>query len=79
MILDDLRKLINMNIIILDLTIEVMKKSIDIRKHEGLLTNDSFIVTFMSEQGITKLVTADGDFDQVVNIEVYKPVIFKEA
>jgi ABC transporter substrate binding protein len=30
-----------------------------------LLTNDSFVVAFMREQGLTQLATANGDFDRV--------------
>jgi predicted nucleic acid-binding protein len=38
-----------------------------------LLTNDSFVVAIMREQGIVQLATANGDFDRVSGIEIYKP------
>ena len=45
----------------------------EIRKKEGLLTNDSFVVTFMRDQDLTKLATANGDFERVQGIEIYQP------
>ncbi len=50
-----------------------VRASAEVRKAEGLLTNDSFIVAYMREQGLTKLATANGDFDRIDGIEVYKP------
>ena len=44
-----------------------------VRKNDGLLTNDSFVVAFMRERGLTKLATANSDFDRVGGIKVYKP------
>jgi len=38
-----------------------------------LLTNDSFVVACMREQGLTQLATANGDFDRVGGIAIYKP------
>ena len=58
---------------ILNLTLNVVTASAEVRKGEGLLTNDSLVVAFRREQGLTKLATANGDFDRVGGIEVYKP------
>jgi predicted nucleic acid-binding protein len=69
---EDASKILQMNLTILDLTLEVVRKSAEVRKEEGLLTNDSFVVACMREQGLTKLATADGDFDHVSGLEVYK-------
>jgi predicted nucleic acid-binding protein len=62
-----------MNLTIFTLTPDIVKASAEVRKDEGLLTNDSFVVAFMHEQGLTKLATANGDFDRASGIEVYKP------
>jgi predicted nucleic acid-binding protein len=70
---DDADKIAQMNVTILDLTQEVVKGSAAVRRDEGLLTNDSLVVACMREQGITKLATANGDFDRVSRLEVYKP------
>ncbi len=67
-----------MNITILDLTTEVVRESAEIRREEGLLTNDSFVIAHMREQRLTKLVTANGDFDRRDGIEVYKPADLEE-
>lgn len=67
-----------MNITILDLTTEVVRESAEVRREEGLLTNDSFVIAHMREQRLTKLATANGDFDQIDGIEVYKPADLEE-
>ncbi len=70
---EDVSKIPQMNITVLNLTLNILTASAEVRKAEGLLTNDSFIVASMREQGLTKLATANGDFDRVGRIEVYKP------
>jgi len=70
---EDVSKISQMNLTTLNLTLEIVKASAEVRKGEGLLTNDSFVVACMREQGLTKLATANGDFDRVGGIEVYKP------
>jgi predicted nucleic acid-binding protein len=75
---EDVSKILQMNLTILELTLEVVRKSAEVRKEEGLLTNDSFVVACMREQGLTKLVTANGDFDRVGGIEVHKPTDLEE-
>ena len=70
---DDVSKIPHMNITILPLTLEIIQASAEIRKGEGLLTNDSFVVAFMRSQELTHLATANGDFDRVGGIAVYKP------
>ena len=75
---DDISKIFQMNLTVLDLTTEVVMKSEEIRREEGLLTNDSFVVAHMREQRFTKLATANGDFDRMGGIEVYKPADLEE-
>jgi predicted nucleic acid-binding protein len=70
---EDVGKIPQMNLTILNLSLEIVEVSAEVRKGEGLLTNDSFVVAYMREQGLTKLATANGDFDRVSGIEVYKP------
>lgn len=69
----DVDKILQMNLTVLDLTAAIVKSSAEVRKDEGLLTNDSLLVTCMREQGLTKLATANGDFDRVSSLEVCKP------
>jgi predicted nucleic acid-binding protein len=69
----DISKIGQMNLAILSLTPGVLAKSEAVRKHEGLLTNDSLVVAFMQNLGLTKLATTDSDFERVPGLEVYKP------
>ena len=75
---DNISNILRMNLTVLDLTTEVVRKSAEIRKEEGLLTNDSLVVAHMREQRLTKLATANGDFDRIDSIEVYKPADLEE-
>ena len=70
---DDVDKIPKMQIDILNFTMGNVAASAEIRKTEGLLTNDSFIVAVMRNHGIMKLATANGDFDHVGGLEIYKP------
>ncbi len=70
---EDVSSIPHMHLTILSLTLEIIQASAAVRKSTGLLTNDAFVVAFMQGQGITKLATANGDFDRVGSIEVYKP------
>jgi predicted nucleic acid-binding protein len=75
---DDVDKISQMNVTIFDLTLEVVKNSAKVRRDEGLLTNDSLVVACMGEQGLTKLATANGDFDRLSRLEVCKPTDLQE-
>ena len=75
---DDVDKIPQMSLTILDLTREIVTASAEVRKDEGLLTNDSLVVACMREQGLTKLATANGDFDRVTSLEVCKPTDLEE-
>ena len=70
---EDVSKIPHMQLTIFPLSLEIMQTSAEVRKGEGLLTNDSFVVAFMRSQGLTQLATANGDFDRVGDIEIYKP------
>lgn len=70
---EDVGKLSQINLVILSFTPEILTRSRDIREREGLLTNDSLVVAFMYDQGLTKLATANGDFDQVTRLEICQP------
>ena len=70
---EDVGKLTEINLVILGLTVEILRQSKNIRQREGLLTNDSLVVAAMLEQGLTKLATANGDFDGVAGLEIYEP------
>ena len=76
---EDVSKISQMNITILALTSEIVQTSAEVRNREGLLTNDSLIVACMRTQGLSKLATANGDFDQVSGVDVYKPTDLREG
>jgi predicted nucleic acid-binding protein len=75
---DDVRKIPQMHLTILPLTLDIVQASAEVRKSEGLLTNDSFVVACMREQGLTQLATANGDFDRVGGMTIYKPTDLEE-
>jgi predicted nucleic acid-binding protein len=70
---DDVGRIPHMRLTVLPLTLSIVQASGEVRKREGLLTNDSFVVAFMREQGLVHLATANGDFDRVSDIKIYKP------
>lgn len=70
---EDVNKISQMNLTIFALTPEIVRLSTEVRKTAGLLTNDSLVVACMRARGLTKIATANGDFDQVSRITVYKP------
>lgn len=74
---EDVNKISQMNIAILSLTPDILWRSAEVRKSEGLLTNDSLAIACMREHGLTKIATANGDFDRVSGITVYKPTDLK--
>ena len=69
----NVQKIEEMNIHILDLSLEIIQESAEIRNNEGLLTNDSLVVATMKKYNISKLITNDAGFDNTNWIEVYKP------
>jgi predicted nucleic acid-binding protein len=75
---DNVDKIPQMSLTILDLTREIVTASAEVRKDEGLFTNDSLVVACMREQRLTKLATADGDFVRVTSLEVCKPTDLEE-
>jgi predicted nucleic acid-binding protein len=75
---EDVRKIPLMHLTILPLTLDIVQASAEVRKSEGLLTNDSFVVALMREQGLTRLATANGDFDRVGGMTIYKPTDLEE-
>lgn len=44
-----------------------------LRRSNGLLTNDSLLVSIMNDLNITDIATNDGAFDRVSGLNVYKP------
>jgi predicted nucleic acid-binding protein len=69
----DVQKIEEMNINILDLSLEIIQESAKIRNKEGLLTNDSLMAAIMKQYNIDRLITNDDDFDNIEWINVYKP------
>ena len=75
---DDVNTIFQMNITILTLTSEVVQSSAEVRRSVGLLTNDSLLVACMRTYALTKLATANGDFDHVGELEIHKPTDLNE-
>lgn len=71
--IQNVEKIGEMNINIIALTNELIKKSAKIRQSEGLLTNDSIVVAAIKDLGLSNLVTNDSDFDHIKWLYVYKP------
>ncbi|HQU32179.1 MAG: PIN domain-containing protein [Planctomycetia bacterium] len=69
----DMEKILEMNIKIIELTKELIRKSVKTREKEGLLTNDSILLATMKELGLLNLATNDDDFDRIKSIHIYKP------
>lgn len=69
----DVKKILEMNISILELTKEYLNDSEKIRKEEGLLVNDSIIIASMRVLGFANLATNDNDFDRIKWLRIYKP------
>ena len=70
---EDVSKIPHMHITILPLTLAIVHSSAEVRTVDGLLTNDSFVVAFMRSLALTRMATANGDFDRVVGMQIYKP------
>lgn len=66
-------KIGEMNINVVSLTHELIKKSAKIRQSEGLLTNDSIVAAAVKDLGLLNLVTNDNDFDCIEWLNIYKP------
>jgi len=71
--IQNVEKIGEMNINVVSLTHELIKKSAKIRQSEGLLTNDSIVVAAIKDLGLSNLVTNDSDFDHIKWLYVYKP------
>lgn len=69
----NVEKIGEMNINIIALTNEMIKKSAKVRQNEGLLTNDSIIVAAIKDLGLSNLGTNDSDFDDIKWLNIYKP------
>jgi predicted nucleic acid-binding protein len=66
-ILDDL------NLAIIPLDEQRLRRAAEIRTQYGLLTNDSMLIAAAREHGIDCLASHDSDFDHIDGITVYKP------
>lgn len=69
----NVEKIGEMDIKIISLTNDLIKKSAKIRNAEGLLTNDSLVVAALKELGLDNLATNDNDFDRIKWLTVFKP------
>lgn len=65
--------ILQMNLLVLDLDVSRLHRAAALRGAHGLMTNDSMVLAALDEYGVECLATADGDFDHVPAITVYKP------
>lgn len=66
-------KICEMKIHIVELTKKFIIESAKISRLEGLLTNDSILVTTMKDLGLKNLITNDSDFDHIEWLRIFKP------
>lgn len=69
----NIEQISTMNIEIVQLTHDCIKKSAEIRLSEGILTNDSLVAATMREIGVSNLLTNDNDFDHIEWLHIYNP------
>ena len=62
-----------MGIKIQDLDLRLVLASEEVRRHHGLLVNDSIVAASAITAGIRSLATADGDFHRVHEINCFSP------
>ena len=67
------RRILEMNLLILSLDEAWLHKAHDVRTACGLLTNDSLVVAAMRHCGLNNLASADKGFDHVMGLARYAP------
>ena len=69
----DTVRLLDMNLLIVPVSENILRSAQTERQAAGLLTNDSMIASCMREYGISFLATNDSDFERVAGITLFKP------
>ncbi|MEW6130560.1 MAG: type II toxin-antitoxin system VapC family toxin [Acidobacteriota bacterium] len=62
-----------LNVIVEPITLELLEAATELSVQYRLLTNDALILTTMKKFGIEHLATNDNDFDNISDIQVWKP------
>ena len=70
---DDTIRLLNLNLLLLPANESILRSAQNERQAAGLLTNDSLIISFMREYGLSFLASNDSDFERVAGITLFKP------
>ncbi len=70
---ENVKTIYEMNIVVSNLTLQILNSSQAIRETEGLLTNDSLVIATMRDLSITYLASADSNFEKVAGIELCAP------
>lgn len=65
--------LLNLGIVLLPLSREILIEAQQRRQAHGLLTNDSVLLALMSSMGVVALATADRDFERIPSIQIFRP------
>ncbi|WP_353684703.1 type II toxin-antitoxin system VapC family toxin [Thermodesulfovibrio sp. 3907-1M] len=63
----------NLNINVVSISFDNVKKAQKIKKQYGFLGNDALLIETMFECGIYNLATNDKDFEIIPDIHIYKP------
>jgi len=75
--LKDYERIVNLlseiEVIVLPVEIQVIRRSREVRLRDGLLVHDSITVAMMEGAGLRAIATADRDFERVIGLEVYSP------
>lgn len=66
-------RILESNLLILDLTESRLRRAQDTRKTYGLLTTDATILTAALELGIDRIATNDFDFQNIRGIVIHRP------
>jgi predicted nucleic acid-binding protein len=66
-------RLLALNVLLLPMEQEIVKRAQLERVNTGLLTNDSLLVAAMREYGISRIATNDRQFEAVTGISVFSP------
>ncbi len=66
-------RIFSMNLLLLESGEDRHRLAQDLRRTHGLMTNDSLIAAAMKSYGVRSIATRDGDFERVVEFDVYRP------
>lgn len=66
-------KIREMGVEVVNVGVEDILRSNEIKRQHGLLTNDAVLIAVMERSGVTALASNDPDFQTVETITLYRP------